>query len=50
MTTNKIHVIVTNKEHALLKLLRDIGYGRVMVILEDKQPVRIEEGIRSRKL
>ena len=50
MTGNKISVIVSKKEYALLELLRDIGYGRVVVILEDKQPVRIEEGIKSRKL
>ena len=50
LTENKRHVIVTKKEYALLELLREIGYGRVVIHLEDTQPVRVEEGVKSRKL
>ena len=50
LTSNQISVIVSKKEYALLELLHEIGWGRVVIHLEDKQPVRIEEGIKSRKL
>ena len=40
----------TEKEKKQLILQRKIGYGRVTIFLENGQPVRVEEGIKSTKL
>ena len=43
-------VCLTEKEQNLIKKLREIGWGRVMIFIEGSQPVRIEEGVKGSKL
>ena len=38
------------KEINLIEFLRQLGYGQVTVFVQDSKPVRIEEGIKSKKL
>lgn len=41
---------LTEKEKKLIRLLREIDYGEVKIVVQDKQPVRIEEVTKSIKL
>lgn len=41
---------LTDKEKKLIQVLRKIDYGEVKIFVQDKQPVRIEEVIKSIKL
>lgn len=50
MTTKEVSVIISERERKLLKLLHQIGYGRITLYLEAGQPVRIEEALKSIKL
>ena len=50
MTNKDISAIITDKENKLLEELRKVTYGRVVVFMENGQPVRIEEVRKSVKL
>jgi len=50
LTTKETPVIISKNEQKLLKLLHEIGYGRVVLYLEAGQPIRIEEAVKSIKL
>jgi len=50
LTSNKTSVILNDKEYALIKLLREIKYGQVIIYLENGVPVRIEKIKESMKL
>ena len=41
---------ITTKEHKLLNLIREIGFGELKVFIADGQPVRVEEIKKSVKL
>lgn len=41
---------LTEKEKKLVRILREIDYGEVKIIIQGKQPVRIEELTKSIKL
>ena len=41
---------LTEKEEKLLILIRKIEYGEIKIIVQDKQPVRVEETKKSIKL
>lgn len=41
---------LTEKEKRLIRILREINYGEVKIVVQDKQPVRIEEVKKSIKL
>lgn len=41
---------ITDKEKKLLKVIREIGFGEIKVIINDGKPIRIEELIKSIKL
>jgi len=41
---------LTEKERNLIEFCRQIGYAEIVVCLEQGQPVRIKEGIKSTKL
>lgn len=48
---NKIEKMELNeKEKKLILLIREIGFGELKVIIQDKQPLRIEELKKSIKL
>lgn len=49
LTTKETSVTLTKQDEALLKHLREIRYGRLVVFIEAGHPVRSEEGIKSRK-
>lgn len=44
------YIILTDKEKNLLEMIKSIDYGEMRVIIQDKQPVRIEELKKSIKL
>ena len=50
LTTKELSSIISKQEGALLKALREIEYGQVVVFLEAGQPVRIEKIKESIKL
>ena len=41
---------LTEKEKHLIEEIRKICYGRIVIIMQEGEPVRIEEGIASKKL
>ncbi len=41
---------LTEREENLLRLIRKIEYGEIKIIVQDKQPVRVEETKKSIKL
>ena len=41
---------ITEKEKKLLKIIKEIGFGEIKVIINDGKPIRIEELIKSIKL
>ena len=41
---------ITEQEKKLLKLISEIGFGEIKVIINDGKPIRIEEMIKSIKL
>lgn len=43
------HLIPTEKEESLLKLIRELGFGEVRIFVADGQPVRAEEIKKSIK-
>lgn len=43
-------IMVTERERRLIELLRETGYGQVVIYLENGQPVRIELVRKSIKL
>jgi len=45
-----LHKDLTEKEEKLIHIIREIGYGEVKVVVQDKQPVRVEELKKSIKL
>ena len=40
----------SEKEDNLIRVIREIGYGEIRVIIQDGQPVRVEELKKSIKL
>jgi len=47
---SKVSVLITEKEKKLLDILREIGYGEVVVTIKGGIPVHIEEIKKSIKL
>lgn len=41
---------LSDREEKLIKIIRDIEYGEIKIIVQEKQPIRIEELKRSIKL
>ncbi|RKD21435.1 Uncharacterized small protein [Caminicella sporogenes DSM 14501] len=41
---------VNEREKKLIEMIRDTGYGEIKIIVQDKQPIRVEELKRSIKL
>lgn len=41
---------ISEKEKKLIELIRDTEYGEIKIIIQDKQPIRIEEIKKSIKL
>ena len=41
---------IDEKEKKLLKLIREIGFGEIKVIINDGKPIRVEELKKSIKL
>jgi len=40
----------TSKEMTLLKMIRDLGFGEIIIHVVDGQPIRVEEIKKSIKL
>ena len=41
---------IDEKENKLLKIIREIGFGEIKVIINDGKPIRVEELKKSIKL
>jgi len=41
---------LTEREENLIRLIRNIEYGEVKIIVQNKQPIRVEEVKKSIKL
>ena len=50
MREAQIRVMVTEKERKIIDLIRNTGFGELKIIIQDKEPVRIEEITKSIKL
>lgn len=50
--TNRVKVTnnISDREKKLIELIRDTEYGEIKIIIQDKQPIRIEEIKKSIKL
>ncbi|MDQ7094898.1 DUF2292 domain-containing protein [Desulfosporosinus sp. PR] len=44
------NIILTAKEKKIIELIRATGYGELKIIIQNNEPVRIEEITRSLKL
>jgi hypothetical protein len=44
-----VATMLTLKEQSLIDVLREIPFGRVVIYLENGEPARIEEALKSRK-
>ena len=42
--------ILTDKERNLIRLIRETAFGELRIIIQDKQPIRVEELKNSIKL
>ncbi|KKL72352.1 hypothetical protein LCGC14_2085770 [marine sediment metagenome] len=47
-TNGKIEL--SEKERHLIEELREVPHGRVDIFMQEGQPVRIESGVKSKKL
>ncbi|MPN01094.1 hypothetical protein SDC9_148297 [bioreactor metagenome] len=43
-------LVINAKEEKLLKIIKDVGYGEIKVIINEGNPIRIEELKKSIKL
>ncbi|ATW28891.1 ATP-dependent DNA helicase RuvA [Candidatus Formimonas warabiya] len=41
---------VTDKERKIIELIRSTGFGELKIVIQDQEPVRIEEITKSIKL
>lgn len=44
------HIKLNEKEERLIKLIREIEFGEIKIIVQDRIPIRIEEVKKSIKL
>lgn len=47
---SRFNELLTEKEKRLIEILREIKYGEIVILVQDRQPVRIEEVKKSIKL
>ncbi|WP_236860122.1 DUF2292 domain-containing protein [Candidatus Formimonas warabiya] len=45
-----IKMTVTDKERKIIELIRSTGFGELKIVIQDQEPVRIEEITKSIKL
>lgn len=52
MNENEKHsqLVLNEKELNLIHLIREIAYGEIKIIVQDKVPIRVEEFKKSYKL
>jgi len=43
-------IVLTVREKKIIKLIRDIGFGELKIIIQNHEPIRIEEITKSVKL
>lgn len=47
---NNLNGELTEKEKKLIQIIREVDYGEIKILVQDRQPVRIEEVTKSIKL
>lgn len=50
MKEANLKMTVTEKEKKIIELIRNTGFGELKIIIQDQEPVRIEEITKSIKL
>lgn len=50
MKEANLKIMVTEKEKKVIELIRNTGFGELRIIIQDQEPVRIEEITKSIKL
>jgi len=45
-----MEIVLTEKEKRLIEVLRELSYGQITIFLENGQPVRVVEALKSIKL
>jgi len=49
-SVKRSRLVLNDKELNLIHLIREIAYGEIKIIVQDKVPVRVEEFKKSHKL
>ena len=47
---DKTNMLLNEKEQNLIRLIRETAYGELIIIVQDKVPIRVEELKKSIKL
>lgn len=50
MKEANLKIMVTEKEKKVIELIRNTGFGELKIIIQNQEPVRIEEITKSIKL
>lgn len=50
LTQEKQEYMLSPKEVSLIRQLRQVPYGEIVIVMHDGQPDRIERGIEKKKL
>lgn len=50
MNEDDSEIVLIVREKRLIKLIRDTGFGELKIIIQNQEPVRIEEITKSIKL
>ncbi|MCB8818499.1 DUF2292 domain-containing protein [Desulfosporosinus shakirovi] len=50
MKEDESKIILTSKEKKIIELIRDTEYGELKIVIQNHDPVRIEEITKSLKL
>ncbi len=43
-------LVLTSKEQSLIRYIRLLGYGKLSVIVQNNEPIRIEEALKQTSL
>jgi len=49
-TSDNTSMVVNEKERNLIRLIRETAYGELIIIVQDKVPIRVEKLKKSIKL
>ena len=50
MKEGESKLVLTSKEAKVIELMRNIGYGEIKIVIQNHEPIRVEEITKSLKL